>query len=657
MTVDIAAAQRKLQELAGRHQTELRSGIEAANTEADAAYQRASRKVSESALRQLGVDIADIVQDARERADDLAVSHVLNELRTAVGSGANGISITLPGRPLQRDVAQYVDNCVTWAREAVDGAKDGEQSAALLATQDRAHVVIESEADSRYEAARSACLKSLQRMTDEQAQRLGFAIARSQDQFRAVEQLELRGDTEWIPIIGRRWDSRADACPKCNAAHGELRPLGFSFSLPGPGAHARCKCTSSLWILPFPHERSLAGLDHAMKNKNDPPTDPKGFAVLHRTLDLRAATVDPATRTIVGAVASDESEDSHGSVIKAKGWDLTRYANNPLLLWNHPVGGWGERAEPEDVLGTTTAYVKGKTLLADLHFLDKETNEQADQVFKMMTCNPPAIRMLSVGFRPTEYHYEKRSEGGEDLLVIDSAELYEISVLPIGSNQNALACSLREICMKHDPTVPAPPPPVVERTVEATTPATPNGDTVMTDKNEDKGVAIAVNALPAEIAARLAVDSIDKAISEIDKRDLTIDKLTKDLAAAVESRDSFKTQIEKREAEDAAAEVDALIGANRIDGAKRDMALRSYKADRDAFRALYPATAPAPSANLLVPPPIAAEVVEPTSPMSDVNPINARAEALIKTGVDYTVAWSRALNEYKLGTLPAPVAA
>lgn len=160
-----------------------------------------------------------------------------------------------------------------------------------------------------------------------------------------------------------------------------------------------------------------------------------------------------------------------------------------------------------------------------------------------------------------------------------------------------------------------------------------------------------VAALPTEIAARLAVDSVEKAIAEIDKRELASDKLAKDLASVTAERDALKAATDKREAEDAAAEVDALITSNRISADKRDAALRSYKADRESFRALYPVQPAAPQASLLDKPNLPAERGTPTAPLADVNPIDVRANALIKEGQPYDAAWSRAMNDYQAGKL------
>lgn len=563
------------------------------------------------------------------------------------------MTVLMPAEPRQRDVAEYIDNCIAAAREAMGKAED--RGEALVSTAYRAHTVVESETVTRYALSRAASLEAVRKLTDAQARKLGFAIARSKDEFRAIERIDTRADGDFIPIIGMRWDSRSDACPKCNSAHGELRPFGFAFTLPGPSAHARCKCTTSLWCLPLPAgERSIEGFNAMADktNRSDAQAAPDsgnggaGLAIVYRTIEVRESDIDADNRTIRGAIASDESEDSHGSVIRAKGWDLSRYEANPLLCWNHPVGGY-ERAKPEDVLGTATVEVKGKRLVADLHFLSGEVNPQAERVFKMMTAKPPAIRALSVGFRPTQYHFEKRSVGGDDLLVIDGAELYELSVLPIGSNPGALS-GLREVCAKintgtqEDSHSSAGVVPAVGTSQEATM-----------SKENTEVQAPSVPALPPAIASRLACDCVDNAVAEIDKRSLEADKAAKDLEsmkaerdAALAQRDALQKTIDEIAEKAAIEEVDGLVAAGRISADKRDAALSVYRSNKDAFRVLYPTVAPAPQVDLLAPANVQPEKAKPTQPVAE-NPIPVRAAELIKSGVEYDVAWSRAINEYR----------
>ena len=178
----------------------------------------------------------------------------------------------------------------------------------------------------------------------------------------------------------------------------------------------------------------------------------------------------------------------------------------------------------------------------------------------------------------------------------------------------------------------------------------------MSDQNTP---VLAPPALAPELAARLACDSVEKAIAELDKRSaeldkrtLEADKLTKELEAVKAERDAFKAQIDKREAEDAASEVDALILANRVSKEQRESALRLYHADRESFRTLYPAQPVAPQARLLESAKLPADQEAPEQPIAD-NPIEKRAVELQKSGKDYVSAWDQAMNEYRLGQLKA----
>src|SRR5688572_32466802 len=70
-------------------------------------------------------------------------------------------------------------------------------------------------------------------------------------------------------------------------------------------------------------------------------TDPE--AVQFRFLPSEEFRGLDATTREVTWVASDESTDAMGDVIRVKGWDLKRFKLNPVLLWAHddslpPVG-------------------------------------------------------------------------------------------------------------------------------------------------------------------------------------------------------------------------------------------------------------------------------------------------------------------------------
>ena len=120
----------------------------------------------------------------------------------------------------------------------------------------------------------------------------------------------------------------------------------------------------------------------------------------------------------VTVVASDETLDRQGEVIKADGWDLTNFKKNPVMLVFHdyhqlPVGKWN-------------AYVKDGKLYAEAEFADTERGREVRDLVMNGFLNT-----VSVGFMVLE-----RDE--KDSNIITKAELLEISWVPVPANPSAL---------------------------------------------------------------------------------------------------------------------------------------------------------------------------------------------------------------------------
>jgi HK97 family phage prohead protease len=117
---------------------------------------------------------------------------------------------------------------------------------------------------------------------------------------------------------------------------------------------------------------------------------------------------------ITAAVASTDTRDRDGEVIKAEGWELDTFRKQPRLLWSHspqelPIG----RVDNIGVVG-------GK-LLFDAVFAIKE-NPFAKKVFDLMKGG--FLNTFSVGFLPKDN---------------ETQELLEISVVNIPANPEAMS--------------------------------------------------------------------------------------------------------------------------------------------------------------------------------------------------------------------------
>ena len=123
-------------------------------------------------------------------------------------------------------------------------------------------------------------------------------------------------------------------------------------------------------------------------------------------------------------VLSDESVDRMGDVIKADGWQLKSFQDNPIALFGHDhskiVGKW------ENV------RVVGKRLLGTLKLAKPGTSDFIDTVRSLV--DQGIIKAVSVGFQPVEA--KPRKGGGYDYI---KSTLHEISLVAVPANQNALA--------------------------------------------------------------------------------------------------------------------------------------------------------------------------------------------------------------------------
>jgi phage head maturation protease len=137
----------------------------------------------------------------------------------------------------------------------------------------------------------------------------------------------------------------------------------------------------------------------------------------------------------VSFVASDETVDRYGDIIRASGWDLKQYKKNPVMLFGHD-----SRSPP---IGTTDVRIEGTQLLADATFLPEGVSDFADEIWRIVDAG--ALRAMSVGFLPTVMPKaiwaddDPEHEGWPTGYEFDGQELLENSVVPVPANPAALA--------------------------------------------------------------------------------------------------------------------------------------------------------------------------------------------------------------------------
>lgn len=165
--------------------------------------------------------------------------------------------------------------------------------------------------------------------------------------------------------------------------------------------------------------------------------------MLKRLVKSQNRTINEDNRTVC-FVISDETEDRHGTIIKIGGWDLTDYEKNNVVLWGHK----SYSDNPDMVLGTGEVYIENNKLMGVVTFETEDINPLAEKVFKKIIAG--TLKMTSVGFDPSEYRWGYSDLGEDpDKFYYVKQSLLEFSIVPIGSNPNALIEKSIETMNKH----------------------------------------------------------------------------------------------------------------------------------------------------------------------------------------------------------------
>ena len=194
-------------------------------------------------------------------------------------------------------------------------------------------------------------------------------------------------------------------------------------------------------------------------------------------------------------VASDETIDRAGEVIKISWWELWNFMKNPVIIANHIY-------KVENIIGkATNVYMQDDKLIVEWVFAETELAQDVRKLYDGWF-----IKTVSVGFIPKERDAEQRN-------IITKAELLEVSFVPVPCNPNALSLG-KEIVddLISKGLIVKEEAPADEEKVEETT-ETPEDKEVVegeevveetTEENEEKSVSLEevlaeVRALRSEI--------------------------------------------------------------------------------------------------------------------------------------------------------------
>lgn len=150
----------------------------------------------------------------------------------------------------------------------------------------------------------------------------------------------------------------------------------------------------------------------------------------------RVASFVPTVRAVnetkrqITFVASDETVDRYGDIIRASGWETKEYLKNPVVLWAH-------RSQEPPVGRTVALSVEGNALIQTVEFASKETYPFAAQIFELYRGG--FLKSVSVGFKPTVPPKPIRDTETDQITGFEfvGQELLELSCVPVPANPNA----------------------------------------------------------------------------------------------------------------------------------------------------------------------------------------------------------------------------
>jgi len=145
------------------------------------------------------------------------------------------------------------------------------------------------------------------------------------------------------------------------------------------------------------------------------------------TTSFKTKSEESEDRTIT-FVATKEVVDRDGEIITIKGIDIKNFKRNPVILWAHeraglPIGKAVDVKKKQD----GEMHVK-------VQFAEPEVYAFADTVYKLVKGG--YLNAVSIGFIP-DFNAIRRDEK-TGTRIYDKTEMFELSVVPIPANQEAL---------------------------------------------------------------------------------------------------------------------------------------------------------------------------------------------------------------------------
>lgn len=153
-------------------------------------------------------------------------------------------------------------------------------------------------------------------------------------------------------------------------------------------------------------------------------------AIIRAHITIKADQADgKADSRQLTFIASDETVDRYGDIVRADGWQLDNFRKNPVILWGHdhyalPIG----KALDIDV--------KDKALTSLVEFAPVEVNPFAEQAYQAYRGG--FLSAVSVGFMALEWEWVDAKDPENLGIVFVKSELLEFSAVTVPANPSAL---------------------------------------------------------------------------------------------------------------------------------------------------------------------------------------------------------------------------
>lgn len=145
----------------------------------------------------------------------------------------------------------------------------------------------------------------------------------------------------------------------------------------------------------------------------------------------KGAELQPVGDNQYEFVASDETVDRYGDVVRASGWELINYKRNPIVLFQH------QSSNPVGI--AMKVWIESKRLMSRIKLASEGTSPFIDTLRKLL--DQRIVRAVSVGFAPTVEPRYIRDETNDRVTGMEfvGQELLEISLVSVPANPSALS--------------------------------------------------------------------------------------------------------------------------------------------------------------------------------------------------------------------------